>query len=258
VAAAKTVEEKKLVLGGLATVHDPMALDLIKPFTADPAVQTEAMHAAMSLAPYVCAISPVITRSILQTVMDQSVDKEIIQSARDLAQTMGKFEDFIMVWQVSEPFFQEGKDGRALFDLAFAPEQPVTSKVKWQLLPVGGRKDRPWMLDLGSFYGGDNRVAYARTWLFADAKQPVRLEFGSDDGLKIWLNGELAHAANKGGDVIPGDQKVSVILQQGSNELLLKVTQWTSGWGFCARATKPDGSPLHGVHVALKPSIQNN
>ena len=70
------------------------------------------------------------------------------------------------------------------------------------------------------------------------------LELGCGDG-------KVVVAANRGGDVVPGAEKVPVTLLQGSNTLLLKVTQWTSGWGFCARVAKPDGSPIQGVRVEL-------
>ena len=115
-------------------------------------------------------------------------------------------------------------------------------------------KARPWQLDLGTLYGGNNRAAYARTWIYSETQQPARLEFGSDDGLKVWLNGEVVLAANRGGDVVPGAEKAAVTLKPGWNTLLLKVTQWTSGWGFCARVAKPDGSPLQGVRAEVNPA----
>jgi hypothetical protein len=158
-----------------------------------------------------------------------------------------------MAWQVTGPFMQEGKDGQALFDVALPPERPDGAQVKWKTMPAGHRKDRPWQLDLGPFYGGDNRVAYARTWLHADAAKPAQLEFGSDDGLKVWLNGKPVVTANRGGDVIPGTHKAAVTLQPGANSLLLKVTQWTAGWGFCARVANPDGTPIQGVRAVLQP-----
>jgi HEAT repeat protein len=252
--AAKSNDDKKLVLGGLAAVHDPVAMDLIKPFLNDPAVRAEAAQAAVSLAPFVCGVARAETRSALQTVMDQSMDKNLIQTARDLAETMAKFDDYIMAWQVTEPYFQDGKDGKALFDIEFPPEQPGANNVKWRLMPAGGLKARPWQLDLGKLYGGDNRTAYVRAWVHSEMQQPARLEFGCDDGLKVWLNGKGVIAANRGGDVVPGAEKAVVTLQQGSNVLLLKVTQWTSGWGFCARVATPDGSPIPGVRIELNPS----
>jgi hypothetical protein len=41
-------------------------------------------------------------------------------------------------------------------------------------------------------------VVYLRTRLHAPAAQAVVFALGSDDGLKVWLNGELVHANNAG------------------------------------------------------------
>jgi hypothetical protein len=76
---------------------------------------------------------------------------------------------------------------------------------------------------------------------------------GSDDGVKAWFNDKVVVAANRGGDVKPGDQKADVQLKAGWNKLMLKVTQWTAGWGYCARVTKPDGSPMTGLRFAPTP-----
>jgi hypothetical protein len=187
----------------------------------------------------------------VQKVVDLPVDKDLRQTARDLLEVSGEFGDFLMAWEVTGPYALEGNNGQALFDRAFPPEQAGAPNVKWQIMPAGALKARPWQLDLGKLYGGDHRVAYARTWVYSETAQPARLELGSDDGIKAWLNGKVVVTANRGGDVAPGAEKAQVALQQGWNSLLLKVTQWTSGWGFCARLAKPDGTPLPGVRTAL-------
>lgn len=253
-AVAKTLNEGKLVLAGLASVHDPMALGLIEPFLSDADVQAEAAVAAVSLAPYLCGSAREATLAMLRKVADLPVDQKVKQSALNLREVIGKFDDFVMAWQVAGPFEREGKDGQALFEVAFGPEQAGTPNVKWKVMPAGALKARPWQLDLGTLYGGNNRAAYARTWIYSETQQPARLEFGSDDGLKVWLNGEVVLAANRGGDVVPGAEKAAVTLKPGWNTLLLKVTQWTSGWGFCARVAKPDGSPLQGVRAEVNPA----
>lgn len=44
-----------------------------------------------------------------------------------------------------------------------------------------------------------------------------------------------------------GSDKVDVTLKEGWNALLLKITQNTMGWEFCARFVKPDGSRVEGL-----------
>ena len=90
-------------------------------------------------------------------------------------------------------------------------------------------------------------MAYARTWVYCSQGQPARLELGTDDGVKVWLNEKLVHSNNTFRGLHPGSDKVNVILKSGWNSLLLKVTQLNQGWEFCARILKPDGSPIEGL-----------
>ena len=252
-ALAKSPAEKKLVLGGLANASDPSAIKVVESCLQESAIQAEAIQAAMTLAPRFAGAAPDAARSLLEKITAMPVDNELKQSARDLLDTIGKFGDFIMAWEVSGPYMEDGKNGEALFDVAFPPEQSNPTDVKWQVMPAGLRKDRPWQLDLGKLLGGENRVAYARTYFHSDRWQAALLELGCDDGIKAWLNGQLVASANRGGDVIPGTIKANLNLQPGWNCLLLKITQWTSGWGFCARVAKPDGSQFTGLRVNPHP-----
>jgi len=61
----------------------------------------------------------------------------------------------------------------------------------------------------------EQRVAYALTWIHSDTAQPARLELGSDDGVKAWLNGRLVHANNVARAAIPGSDKANVTLEAG-------------------------------------------
>ncbi|MBI5387398.1 MAG: HEAT repeat domain-containing protein [Verrucomicrobia bacterium] len=250
---AKNTDEKKLLLGGLASVHDPIAMKLVEPYLSDATVQAEAAQAAVTLAPHLCGASRDATKSALQKVADLPVDKRLKQTASDLVDVINRFADFITAWQVTGPFLQQGVEGSALFHMPFPPEQADAKDVKWQFMPAGTSKERPWLLDLGKLYGGNHRVAYARAWIHSESEQPARLEVGSDDGVEAWFNGQVVISANRGGDVAPGAQKANVTLKPGSNLVLLKVVQWTAGWGFCGRVARPDGSTLQGIRVEANP-----
>jgi hypothetical protein len=91
-----------------------------------------------------------------------------------------------------------------------------------------------------------------RTQIWSPADQDARLEMGSDDSIKVWLNGKLVHSnyANRG--MSPRQNLVDVKLQEGWNELMLKVVDNEGGWGFCCRVRSPDGSALEGLKVEAK------
>jgi hypothetical protein len=76
---------------------------------------------------------------------------------------------------------------------------------------------------------------------------------GTDDGVKVWFNHTVVHTNNTFRGLTPGADKVDVTLKAGWNPLLLKVTQLTAGWEFCARFVKPDGSHLDGLQFDAAP-----
>ena len=96
---------------------------------------------------------------------------------------------------------------------------------------------------------GDNRAGYLFTRVYSPKEQPARLELGSDDGIKAWLNGHPVHANNALRGMNPGDDKINVTLKDGWNTLLLKVTNNGGGWNACARLRAPDGGTLADVRA---------
>jgi hypothetical protein len=85
--------------------------------------------------------------------------------------------------------------------------------------------------------------------------QPARLELGADDGVKAWFNRRVVISHNRGGDVVPGSETTAITLNPGWNPLLLKITQWSAGWGFCAKIVRPDGAPLDGLRFSAIPPV---
>jgi len=122
------------------------------------------------------------------------------------------------------------------------------SAISWAL-PVGFDPKQPWRFDLLKFLGGEQRVAYVRTRVHSEREQPARLELGTDDGVKAWLNGRLVHANNVARPLAVGSDTAEVTLQPGWNTLLLKITQNNLGWEFCARLIGRDGARLEGVRL---------
>ena len=93
-----------------------------------------------------------------------------------------------------------------------------------------------------------NAVAYLRARVWSPSGQAARLQLGSDDGVKVWLNGKLVHAKNVARGVSPDEDKVNVALQEGTNELLLKVTNGAGDWGAIVRFVGEDGKPLRNIN----------
>jgi len=104
------------------------------------------------------------------------------------------------------------------------------------------------LIDFTSYITTDKSVvAYLSGQLWSDESQDVFLKIGSDDGVKIWLNGEVVHANNVLRGHKTGEDKVAVKLEKGWNILLVKVTQGGGGWGFSARLVDKDDNVLKNI-----------
>jgi hypothetical protein len=68
------------------------------------------------------------------------------------------------------------------------------------------------------------------------------MEIGTDDGIKLWINGKLVHANNAIRGLTPRQDTAAATLEQGWNDFLAKITQHTMGCGACIRVLTPDGA----------------
>ncbi len=152
---------------------------------------------------------------------------------------------FIIAWRLSGPYTKDGMSGGELFDVAFAPEK--NKKAEWRFVR-GGQTD-PWQVNLEKTIGGDNRVAYLRTGVRSPKEQSAKLQLGSDDGIKVWLNGKLIHENNATRPVSKADDTVTVDLKKGWNSLMLKIVEGTGQWGAAARFTNSEGQALDNLRI---------
>lgn len=245
-------EEQKLILACLANLGDPGATKIVAPLLADNKVKAEAELAMLGIISNMTGSRPNEAKTSAQILRNKSKNETIKKEAAAVIRLIEKFEDYIMAWQVSGPYSKPFAD---TFDTAFGPEQTDAEDVLWKILPISKIGDRPWMFDLQKNLGGQYKAGYVRTWVHSDEKQAARLEFGTDDGNKVWLNGKLVHANSAGGAAVPGEHKVNVTLQKGWNVLLLKIVQDTGPWQFCLAIRKPNGNKLEGLGIqAGKPT----
>ncbi len=102
-------------------------------------------------------------------------------------------------------------------------------------------------IDLAERYGGkdlDNKVAYALTTVESAQTQQVLLRTGSDDALRIWLNGQLVTAKPKLRAAKVDEDQTPVLLRRGHNEIVVEVSNSGGGWGFYFRFTDQRGQSL--------------
>ncbi|HYH05114.1 MAG TPA: hypothetical protein VEC37_18635 [Bacillota bacterium] len=102
---------------------------------------------------------------------------------------------------------------------------------RWEMYQADNGK-----LDLELIFGRQEAtLAYAYLEFNSPTAQTVALRFGSDDGVRIWLNGVPVVTRLVKRSLVPDQDVVKVNIVAGTNRMLLKVLQYNGGWGWTGR-----------------------
>ena len=107
-----------------------------------------------------------------------------------------------------------------------------------------GEKEIPWVRKpewkdgqlYGAVFSGDNSVNYLHRLITVDSTRELPLSLGSDDGIKVFLNGKEVLAKNVGRAAAPDQEKITLNLKKGENSLLLKIHNGAGQSGFYFKA----------------------
>ncbi len=172
--------------------------------------------------------------------------------AVDLAAHFG----FLRTWQVLGPFDNTNFAG---FARVYPPEEGIDAAAAFK-----GKTDSPlrWtsyttpdpygMVDLNKALGKHmGATGYAHAVLLSEAERPAEVRAGSNNAVKIFVNGKLAYFREEYHHGLYMDQHVArVTLKAGRNEILVKVCQneqkddWAQGWSFQLRVCDAVGTPV--------------
>ncbi len=251
---APNLAEQKRIMSGLASAETLGALMIVTEHLDNPALKSEAEVAAVKIAANVAGRNPAGVRQILEKI-EASADSDYIrEEIKQAYALLDRFEDYVTAWEAAGPYVREGAGRGELFKIAFAPENEAERDgVEWRTIPLGTHGDMPFLVELDKALGGDNRAAYLRSHVWSDAELDAMLEVGSDDGIKVWLNGDLVHANDAARPAVPGQDKAPVHLRQGWNDLLVKVTQGSGEWSACARFRTREGEAIAGLRSSIRP-----
>jgi len=140
------------------------------------------------------------------------------------------------------PYFTQGQTWEHVQATAYPPEE-AGADVQWRALPPTNANE-PWVFDLTPLDKATDRCVYVRCAVWTASAGPARLDVGSDDGVKVWLNGALVHEFKGSRSHTPLQDQVPVQLVGGWNTLLLKVVQISGQWGFSCAVRGTDGEAL--------------
>lgn len=237
---ASRAEEKRLVLSALTAVVHRDALQLAERALGDSEVNAEAELACAQLAKSLLTSDPDAAEAMLRRLAANGS-----ASARANAQALLRQLD--SGWLCTGPYRQRGKTCQELFDIAFAPEKGESPEVKWRRAPGSVDLARAGEVVLNTIVDADHCVIYLKTRVFVPTAQPVNFQIGSDDGIKLWVNGELVHANNAVRGLTPGQDKAKAGLREGWNDLRAKITQQNAGCGMLLRIVTAAGKEVDGL-----------
>ena len=155
---------------------------------------------------------------------------------------------FIIDWNLIGPF--DAPD-MAHLQVAYPPEKEIDFDKTYQ-----GKNNVPlqWKTikaEPSGFMRLENRITpsergivYGLVYVHSPDKRDVLLLLGSDDGVRVWINGNLIHTNPAYRGAYPDQDRIPVTLDKGWNTLLIKVLQGGGGWGYYVRFVDPDGQ-LH-------------
>ncbi|MBP9002910.1 MAG: hypothetical protein KBH78_04740 [Candidatus Hydrogenedentes bacterium] len=151
-------------------------------------------------------------------------------------------------WRILGPLpwaMSEGFSGRFSaepgIDFA-ASAEGIHGSVTWKTVSETGPLGEVNLAGLLGMVDGAAAVAVT----VVSVPEPVKavLRCGSDDGLKVWVNGQSVFENDCDRGMAPDQDQVPVELKAGENRLTLVITQRAGGWGFQARLTDEGGGPL--------------
>jgi len=246
-AMTATPSEKKLGLARLSELQSREALEMALRYRDDDAVRGEAEAACLAIASRLEGAELDAAEKTLGVLASSAAAERIRTEAKAAVAKLDARKGYLAPWLVCGPYREQGREAQHLFDVAFAPETPDAGKTQWRALAGAGPT-----LDLLPVAGGDHCIVYLKTRVFCPKEQPVALEIGTDDGVKLWINGALVHANNAVRGFTAGEDKAKATLKEGWNDFLVKVTQHTAGCAASVRVKAADGKAISGLRVEAK------
>lgn len=246
---AQETAARREFLAAAAQLPSLACLQLIESLLESEEVAQEAFLAALTVSKALTGAWPEAAQARLKALAAEAPTPELAHEAKEALNFMRQHKDYVMAWEMAGPYFEEQTQATALFEHTFPPETD-SETANWRMLPLLVDANPAYALELDRVVGGEERVVYLRTFVTAKEEADAILELGTNDGCRVWWNGNLIHALNVGRPLTPGEDKLPVHLNQGVNTLMLAVFQQGGEWRATVKLTDPQGQPLPDVSIS--------
>ncbi len=144
--------------------------------------------------------------------------------------------NFISDWWIIGPFNNSNEKGletiyppESEFDVDKIYSGNESQKVKWKSY----KNQESGYIDFTKiFHPSENGVAYASRIFKLDKNKSMKIGLGSNDGVRMWLNGRLVLDHKTLRKAEPNQEILTLPFKRGENSVLIKIDQFGGGWGF--------------------------
>jgi uncharacterized small protein (DUF1192 family) len=102
-------------------------------------------------------------------------------------------------------------------------------------------------------FPGDRSSVFLRRELRVPSRRQAILAFGSDDGVRIWLDGEPVHASDGRRSLVANQERVTLGLEAGRHDLLVLVANDAGDFAFQSRL---EAESRHGLPLPLEAALE--
>lgn len=189
------------------------------------------------------------------TKLAQQTTPEVAKAQAEWEKTLLNIADpSYSAWHLIGPF--TGADVNKVFGTAFAPEKEVKLDAevdgkKW------AKKDNFADGKVHALPGNANAAWYLHRTIESPNEAQLALSLGSDDGIKIWVNGSEALSKNAQRGVAADQEKITIALKKGTNHFLMKIVNGGGGAGFYFKGSGSN-VPANIIAAAKVPAGQRN
>lgn len=133
-------------------------------------------------------------------------------------------------WSAIGPF--TAADGKAAFSTEFGPEQKLDLAASYQNDQLRWTLHDDFQDGKAHELKGENAATYLYRTITVPAARKMAVSLGSDDAVKVWLNGNLVLDKYVLRAVAADQDRISLDLSAGENRLLIKVVNNAGGYAF--------------------------
>ncbi|MBN1348893.1 PQQ-binding-like beta-propeller repeat protein [candidate division KSB1 bacterium] len=220
----------------------------------DPAIVNGTTRLSIAVANNLAASEPARALNMLKGALKLAGNLEVRQLAVSSLEKLGYLidvkaarEGFITHWQLVGPFPWNEKDNTYKYPHVSEPNVDLEAAYQSRGKTLAWQSyisEQP-MVDLAKIISSDEYIAaYAYSEIELPEEKQLYIKIGSNDGFEAWFNGVAIGYFDGGRGWEPDQNIYKVNGKKGKNQVLVKITQLGSKWGFSVRVTDKGNQPL--------------